>query len=178
MITISKHYKALCTQHHINRHDWGRSGIKWFGLVSILCEGNEIKTILDYGCGKAVLSDALTKKYKITKYEPAIPKLEKKPDGKFDMVLCTDVLEHVEEIYIDNILKELQQYIKVMGFFTICLGHVKKHLLPDGSPVHILVKPKVWWREKLDKYFTYTEIYGRGRNKREMVLLIEVKDEK
>lgn len=60
------------------------------------------KTVLDYGCGKGqqyewvIPSTGQTIEQfwgvPVTKYDPAYPPFAKEPEGKFDLVICTQVL--------------------------------------------------------------------------------------
>lgn len=176
MKTISEKYRELCQYHHKNaKMEWGVSGGKWLNAVKQLAEKTDSNTILDYGAGKEVLSDKLRDAgYNVAAYDPAIKHINQKPEGQFDIVVCTDVLEHIEEKYIDNVLNEMQSYMKKAGFFTICLKIAKRHWLKDGRNAHILLKSRDWWMEKLSERWNATELEGRGWHSREMVVKVEI----
>ena len=65
------------------------------------------KTVLDYGCGKGqqyewvIPSTGQTIEefwgVKVTKYDPAYAPFAKEPEGKFDLVICTQVLGAIPE---------------------------------------------------------------------------------
>jgi hypothetical protein len=76
-------------------------------------------------------------------------KSEKPPEGsKFDGVICTDVLEHVENP--DEVLDELFGYADRFLFMTIsCRPSNENKKLLDGRGLHISVFPPHWWRERI-----------------------------
>jgi len=58
---------------------------------------NEI-SILDFGAGNGHLSKLLREKgFSVTSYDPMVEKHAARPKGKFDLVLCIEVLEHVTD---------------------------------------------------------------------------------
>lgn len=175
--TISEEYRKLNVQHH-NSREWGVAGGKWMPLVNQLLKADKAITVLDYGAGRGVLSNALRKKgFEVIEYDPGIPDKAYKPEDetKFDYVISTDVFEHIEREFIDNALDEIRDYMLIGGFFVICLGKAKKHWLADGRNAHVLVRPREWWMEQLEKRFTVQELSGRGWKEREMVVCVKPK---
>ena len=168
--TISNEYKRLCMKHHSKKENWGASGGKWADDIAGIARRNGVQTILDYGSGKGLLSEQLRNKgFQVTEYDPAIKGIERKPEQTFDLVVCTDVLEHIEPDYLDVVLQELHTYAP-LGYFVICLGPARKHWLSDGRNAHLIVKSRNWWAEKLKRYWSFKELGGRGWKKREMVV--------
>lgn len=104
----------------------------------------KLPDILDYGCGKATLEMG-------RKYDPAIPEYAADPDPA-DLVVCTDVLEHIEPDCLDDVLKHIHSKMRVKGFFIIALCHASKNL-PDGRNAHLIVESEGWWRGRIAKYF-------------------------
>jgi hypothetical protein len=108
-------------------------------------------SLLDYGCGKAVCwrREQAADKFGIpnpTLYDPAVSGFNTKPEGQFDGVICTDVLEHVEDP--EPVIAGLIGYATKFLFLAISCKPSKKKL-PDGRSVHISVHPPEWWREKI-----------------------------
>ena len=52
-------------------------------------------------------------------YDPAYPKHSKLPKGKYDAVICTDVIEHIDEKDVDWILDEIFSYGRKFVLLTI-----------------------------------------------------------
>ncbi len=135
----------------------------------ILVEG--AKSLIDYGCGKATLYDK--EKYKTmllnkkgqtlpkpladiwqldfhALYDPAYPKYSKLPKGKYDAVICTDVIEHIDEKDADWVLEEIFSYGKKFVILTIACYKALK-TFKNGRNVHVNIKTPEYWTEKLKK---------------------------
>lgn len=176
MKTISEQYQQMVSQVH-QEHKWGASSGKWVGTVRSIMRQRGLRTLLDYGCGQGVLLKRMKQYYglQLTGYDPGIAELKQKPTGKFDIVVSTDVFEHIEEEYIDAVLSEINEYMLDCGFFTICLKLAQTGWLPDGRNAHILIRTRQWWMSKLKEYFDVQEMYGRGWKERELVVFVTKK---
>lgn len=65
------------------------------------------------------------------------------PDGAFDTVACTDVLEHLAEADVPRALGELHRVTRRWLFATIATR-------PDRDGVwHLTVRDRPWWEEQL-----------------------------
>lgn len=111
------------------------------------------KKILDYGCGQSRLVDWVAKLQdaEAFRYDPAIPRFASLPAGPFDLVINTDVLEHVPDENLDNVLKEIRS-LSLNAFFVISTRPAGK-LLPNGENAHCTVWPTERWRERLSFHF-------------------------
>jgi 2-polyprenyl-6-hydroxyphenyl methylase/3-demethylubiquinone-9 3-methyltransferase len=69
------------------------------GLLSNLFQLAKPKRILDYGGGEGTLAEMLqTVGFPpVVTYDPFVPKHSAKPSGKFDCVLCFEVVEHATD---------------------------------------------------------------------------------
>ena len=138
---------------------WGNTGGKYVGdsVVKILEANPEIKTILDYGCGAATLKKfvedrGITDK-QWTLYDPAVKIYDKEPTGKFDLVISTDVLEHVEEIMLNNVIRNLQSLTGkfLLSEIACYLCNCKFENGPYvGQDMHISLKAPDGWRLRLE----------------------------
>ena len=152
----TKYFNGICLITHLN-------------TVTHIMLKEGAKSLLDYGCGKALLYD--DEKYKNMKlnkkgqtlpkplqklwqldyhalYDPAYPKHSKLPKGKYDAVICTDVIEHVDEKDADWILEEIFSYSRKFVLLTIACYKALK-TFKDGRNVHVNVKTPEYWKEKL-----------------------------
>ena len=64
------------------------------------------------------------------------------------MVTCTDVLEHIEPKYIDNVLLHLFLLSDRIIFLNINTREANK-TLPDGRNAHLIVQKGDWWIKKI-----------------------------
>jgi hypothetical protein len=66
-------------------------------------------------------------------------------------VICSDVLEHVPEQLVDNVIEELFGYARLFVWMSICCRQAKKHF-PDGTNLHVTVQPEAWWIARIARY--------------------------
>jgi hypothetical protein len=146
---ITPEYKALQTAFHESTPDYGISGSKHAEPVRNFSEKLQTRDILDYGCGKQTLQRSLP--FPIQNYDPCIPECSKRPVPA-DLVVCTDVLEHVEKDCIYEVLKDLLSLTKRVLFLNVSTRPARK-ILPDGRNAHILIQPSEWWLALLMAFF-------------------------
>ena len=85
-------------------------------------------------------------------YDPGIPERAVKPDGKFDLVVCTDVMEHVEREHVEAVLQEMVDYTKQVLFLEIACSPANDRFQSGpriGQDVHITIRTPEWWDEKV-----------------------------
>lgn len=148
---MSPTYRELNEKLHRENLAFGVGGGRHAKTVMELVEKLKTRSVLDYGCGKGYLAKAIP--FPIWEYDPAIPEKSASPRPA-DLVVCTDVLEHVEEDKIKFVLSDLARCVKQVGFFVIHTGPSKK-TLADGRNAHILQRDKPWWTAKLKKFFAF-----------------------
>jgi hypothetical protein len=152
MQLITDTYRSLNEQLHKERPDYGTSGQKHAGTILSLAKALGTQDILDYGCGKSTLSKQMP--FIIKQYDPAVPKYSAMPEPA-DIVVCTDVLEHIEPECLDKVLDHLADLTNKVGFFTIATRAAAK-TLQDGRNAHLIVENGNWWLEKLMMFFVIT----------------------
>ena len=123
---ISSEYLELNRRLHSDPN-YGTSGRKYAQRVLWLTESRDI---LDYGCGKRTLETWLG--FEIKNYDPVTNPERPSPS---EVVVCTDVLEHIEEGCLEAVLDDLRRVVSGFGYFTIATGPAKK-VLPDGRNAH------------------------------------------
>ena len=155
---ISPEYATLNAQLHRENLAYGVGGGKHASVVLKLAEGLRTQSILDYGAGKGYLAKALP--FPIWEYDPAIPEKRESPRPA-DLVVCTDVLEHIEPDKLPYVLDDLRRCVKKVGFFTIHTGPAQK-TLADGRNAHLIQKGKTWWTKQLERFFTVGSITQKG----------------
>ncbi len=149
---ISKEYAELNKQLHATRPDYGNKADMWSDDIFTMATALKTESILDYGCGKAALAKTLP--YQIQSYDPAITAYESRPRPA-DLVVCCDVLEHVEPEYLDNVLDDLHDLTKIVVYMTVATIPAKKSLA-DGRNAHLTVENYKWWLRKLWDRFEMT----------------------
>lgn len=151
-------YLNLNKQLHQQNPNYGISGSRYSGEVLKLVDQYKTDDILDYGCGKGTLAKSL--QMAIKEYDPAIEGKNANP-APADIVVCTDVLEHIEPDYIDWVIRDLGRCTKKVAFIVIHTGPAQK-TLPDGRNTHLIQENKAWWWKKLNQAFDIDEMLEDG----------------
>jgi hypothetical protein len=144
---ISESYKEQNRLLHETDETYGISGYRYVDPIRELSDYGRL-TVLDYGCGKETLKRALGPAYKTTGYDPCIAGLDTKPEPH-DVVACTDVMEHVEPEFIDDVLKDVRRLTKRKVLFSISVVPAQK-VLADGRNAHISLLSIDEWIAKVE----------------------------
>ena len=164
---ITAHYAQLNAQLHADRPDYGTSGQRWAPVVAALADLVKAGDILDYGCGKQTLAAALATR-QVRGYDPAIPELSAEPKPA-DVVVCTDVLEHVEPDCIDDVLDDLCRVTQKAALITVATRPAVKKLA-DGRNAHLTIQPFSWWREHFLSRFDIVDVREEEGNEFTLIL--------
>ena len=176
------YYELINSYKKLHKEKGKFQGISLIPLVPTLInitKENNCKTLLDYGCGKAV--PYMKKKCKelgirrpiqelcnldsFDLYDPAYPKYNKLYNKKYDIVICTDVMEHIAEQDIDYVLKDILSHSKKTVFLNISCQPALKHFKEGkfkGQNVHVSVFDGHWWSDKVKNIwnnFKHLKIY-------------------
>lgn len=148
MTLISENYRALNRQLHadIPAYGDGRVTMRWYPQIVSLASNLNAITILDYGCGKSNLGTALSH-LMVEGYDPAIAGKDDPPEPA-DLVVCLDVIEHIEPECVDNVLDDLLR-CTIKGIFLTISTRPARKFLADGRNAHLSVHPPEWWLPKL-----------------------------
>jgi len=124
------------------------------------------KSILDYGCGQSNLMDALKLSYPVEmhRYDPAIPAVSVKPEGVVDLLINVDVLEHIEEEDLDEVIGDMR--VSCRNALIIIDMKAASVTLPDGRNAHVTLKPRDWWHQQLSRHFDHLEPVATARSSR------------
>lgn len=179
----SQEYYDLIDSYKVLHEEKGKfKGISLTPLVPTLInvtKENNCKTLLDYGCGKAIPYDKdrckevglknpvqeLCSIESFDLYDPAYEKYAELPDKKYDIVVCTDVLEHIAEQDIDYVLTQILSRSNKVVFLNISCRPAVKHFKEGkfkGKNVHISVFDPSWWGHKIGNIwnnFNHLKIY-------------------
>jgi 2-polyprenyl-3-methyl-5-hydroxy-6-metoxy-1,4-benzoquinol methylase len=150
-MTISDEYREMNTALHAKHKSYGASGRCYAESVNEVAERFKAESILDYGCGKGTLARAVGRE--VTEYDPAVPGKDRlDPEATFDLVVCTDVLEHVEPEHLYDVLYDIKRRARKAVFFAIATRPAKK-TLPDGRNAHLIIRDAMEWLVTITPYF-------------------------
>lgn len=133
---------------HTQREDYGANGGRMAPKVSSLMREYDCATMLDYGCGKGSLVKLIPG---ARGYDPALPEFSRRPEPA-DLVVCSDVLEHIEPECLDDVLEDLRSLAYRVVFLVISCRPAYK-TLPDGRNAHLIVENQDWWMGRLMEFF-------------------------
>lgn len=152
-VMISEEYREQNRLLHEGNVHYGTSGAKWAPLILKVIETDGgYASILDWGCGKGTLAAALAEDgFEVAEYDPAIPGKDAEPEPA-ELVICGDVLEHIEPTHLDAVLSELKRLTKRKLIVVVDTKPAGKSL-PDGRNAHLIVEDASWWGARLSKDF-------------------------
>ena len=125
---------------------WGASGHSHAPVVDSFAREVGATSILDYGCGRGTLKKVMPR-FDVREYDPGIIGKDMLPEPA-DLVVSTDVLEHIEPELLDNVLAHLKGLARKGLFLNIATGPARE-ILPDGRNAHLIQQPMDWWIKRL-----------------------------
>jgi len=144
---ISPSYLELQKELHARPEGYGDKGDKWAPAVADLVTRFGAKSVLDFGCGQGALARALCPvvdpSVRISEYDPAIAGKDEWP-GSADVVVVTDVLEHVEPNWLFSTLRSLFHLARLATFAVVSTRPAQR-ILADGRNAHLIIESDEWW---------------------------------
>ena len=142
-------YLDLAKQMHKVEDKWpGMSLVEHLETIDNIIEEHNIETSLDYGCGKARFHPL---NWNFDKYDPAVPEFSNKPKKQYDLVISTDVMEHIPRDGVDYVIEDIFKLAKKFVFVTVACRPAK-NILPNGANAHVTVENEDWWEPKFKKF--------------------------
>lgn len=139
----------------------GRSLPRQATRIKALVAKTRTKGLLDYGCGKGAVYlaprfmegaqswngiGAYWGVERVHLYDPGHEPYSKLPEGRFEGVICTDVLEHCPAEDMPWIVGELFGYAERFVFANVACYPAGK-TLPNGENAHCTIQPVSFWKE-------------------------------
>lgn len=138
----------------------GQSLLPQAPRIKRLVDATHSETILDYGSGKGKQYDispfkitgvgewpSIVEYWDISEvrcYDPCYEAYSQLPEGQFDGVICTDVLEHCPEEDIAWVIDEIFSFASHFVFANVACYPASKRL-PSGENAHCTIRPIEWW---------------------------------
>lgn len=153
---ISETYRSMQRLLHDQPRGYGGRGAKWAHVVVDLMQTYQASSVLDYGCGQGSLRRAIMHHpnhaappgVRFDEYDPAIAGKDHAPSFA-DLVICTDVLEHIEPERLDAVLTHVRSLARKAIFAVISLKDSNK-TLADGRNAHLIIRPANWWKRRVE----------------------------
>lgn len=147
---ISPAYLNEQMRLHADPRGYGARGRKWSEWVVTIGVRYGCASVLDYGCGRGSLVAEIAPRgvfADLHEYDPAIPGKDALP-APADLVVCTDVLEHVESECVWAVVRHLASLTRKACFVVVSLIETSKQL-SDGRQAHITLRSATWWAEAM-----------------------------
>jgi len=190
--TIGPLYQEQLRKEH-DGSKWGSTGARYSGrdILRLLEERPYIHSVLDFGAGKGSLEEFVQewslevggRQLDWTNYDPGIPEYDTLPDRDFDLVITTDVLEHVEPDLLEHVIKQLEARAgKVMYNDIACYptGKLFGEGPYKGEDLHLTVQSPQWWKDTFKANSTlhmaeyhWRSKYSRGKYKDRCMMIHE-----
>jgi SAM-dependent methyltransferase len=160
---ISPAYQQEQIILHRRPNGYGGKGKKWATAVQAIAWTHDCASVLDYGCGEGSLVTYLQAVNRtdefgckdfpprcpdFREYDPAIEGKDTLPEPA-DLVVCTDVLEHIEPEKLDAVLSHLKSLTKKVLFVVIATRPSGK-TLTDGRNAHLILESSEWWHARME----------------------------
>lgn len=154
---ITDDYRKLNQKLHSGRPDYGaRERHEVYEEIVQLIGKHDCMKILDYGCGKATMSKFVDN---VTNYDPCVEAFDV-PVDEHDMVVCTDVLEHIEPELLDNVLADIRRNARKVIYLIVATRPDSSKTLPDGRNPHLIVQPGSWWLKRIREMMPSWKIHA------------------
>ena len=147
----------------VRKHISGYENYRWEPTRSIpealdIQKNFKFETCIDYGCAKGFLVNALRiigcdaygediSEYAVDNCHPNVKKYISLPnDNYYDLLICKDVLEHIEEANLPEVLQDLKKKSEQF-FFVIPLGDDDRFRIREYEVdiTHVTKKDEEWW---------------------------------
>jgi hypothetical protein len=143
------------------KHSWAGGGAAYVDEVARLCRKCEATSLLDYGCGTVDMGMELVKAHQagrlprsqmdrpliVQSYDPGVRDRKQLPNPA-DVVMCVDVLEHVEPDKVQAVLRHIYSLTIKCALLVIATRPADKRL-PDGRNAHLTIDNSSWWQHQL-----------------------------
>jgi hypothetical protein len=163
---ITEQYRELNRQLHEDHSvKYGYKGYQQAERVFETKLAFACRSVLDYGAGKRTLAQALRRFYSVRtrNYDPAVRGIDHLPRPA-DLVVCCDVMEHVEPPYVGHVILHLHSLTKKILFLRVCTVPCTSKTLPDGTDPHRTVWTELQWESAFSTVFDIEKYLGDAPN--------------
>lgn len=145
--------------------NYGTAGMSYiptiFHAIAQLAKRHGSASVLDYGSSSGRTMKAVKEHMWLPPsvtdrcYDPFVAEFSGEPEPA-DLIICTDVMEHVEPECTDAVLDHIASLAKRLVFFSIGLTPAMK-VLSDGRNAHINLRSSEFWLKEIKRRFVLSE---------------------
>lgn len=119
------------------------------------------QSVIDFGCAHGSLVENIKNDFPQIKcvdgYDPGVPEFEIKPAKTYDMLISTDVIEHIEPEFLNETLSYMESLYDKTAWIIIACYPAKK-FLADGRNAHLIIETPEWWLNKINDMMPSSQI--------------------
>ena len=157
---ITEQYKKYLHELH-SRNKFSEKNLWYDDIKSFISNEPLPDSVLDFGCSHGALIQKIKNDFSEIKvvdgYDPGVLKFEKKPSRTYEMLVSTDVIEHIEPDFLDETLVYIDSLFEKTAWIIIACYPAKKSL-PDGRNAHLTIETPKWWLNKVQKLMSRSQI--------------------
>lgn len=158
---ISPAYRDLQRDlHETQEYGLGVHATECAVVISELGLENAFESVLDYGSGEGSHIARLLTQYRVEEYDPAVSRKSAEPSSA-DVVVCADVLEHIEPECLGDVLQHIRYLAKQYAVLVIATVPAEK-TMADGRNAHLIVENASWWTAQICTFFSIEHMDARA----------------
>lgn len=122
--------------------------------AAVATVGGEPPSLLDYGCGKGVFMREMagTKLFRYLRgYDPAVDRFKARPAQLYDIVVCLDVLDQLEDEFVEPAVSDVAQFTGHIAVFDVITRQTP-------ALAHLNPRTAQSWREIIDRSMRVEEM--------------------
>jgi hypothetical protein len=160
---ITPAYAAENARLHAVDPKFGAEGYLWAYMVAGIARIEGCRTVLDYGCGKGTLARALeATDLLVGEYDPGVPGKDVQQDHPSDLVVCLDVMEHIEPECFEAVMADLKRLAGKL-LFVVAVTKLSKRIMADGRDTHLSLHDNAWWAKQFTaRGFRIRRVWNTG----------------
>jgi len=165
--TVSDTYAAQLKELHNKNQAFGVGNVtaKHYPTIRGIIQKRSFGSVLDYGCGKGhfiKFAQEAMPGLRVEGFDVASDEYAVLPKDVFDMVVCLDVMEHVEFGALSSVLAEIRDRT---GKVFVCsvANYPAGKMLPDGRNAHVTQMPFGYWFNMFSCFFRVDQFIRTGK---------------
>jgi hypothetical protein len=122
--------------------------------TSVATVAGEPPSLLDYGCGKGIFMREMAgiKLFRyIRGYDPAVEAFKARPAQLYDIVVCLDVLDQLEDEFVEPAISDVAQFTGRIALFDVITRQTP-------ALAHLNPRTAQSWREIIVRYMRVDEM--------------------
>lgn len=162
----SEAYAAQLKKLHSDSQAFGVGNVtaKHYPLIKGLIQKKNYGSVLDYGCGKGHFIKYAKESMpglRVEGFDVASDEYAVLPSDQFDLVVCLDVMEHVEFGALSNVLATIRDRT-AKTFICSVANYPAGKVLPDGRNAHVTQMPFGYWFSLFSGFFRVDQFIRTG----------------